>query len=244
MLGRASVAAGAWQVQVDVSDLENLTATFTDANGNTSPFAVFGRAPQPSGAPGDTDGDGVSDVLETLAGTDLNDPASAPVQQGALSVDKAAIVLSVTQPTKDSITATLRLSLPTGFTPDSSTVGVVFGDDSEKVTLDAKGKGLAGGVGVKFTVSSAGSGALIQYTLKNKNIGAALAPYGLTDKTTSKTGESATIPVAVVLIKNGSEYLYVGQAVVTYVATLGKSGKAIRSVRSAAAQAKALNARM
>ena len=53
ILGRSAVTNGAWSIPAaDVSDLTlNITATYTDPNGNTSPFAVFGPPTQAPAAP-------------------------------------------------------------------------------------------------------------------------------------------------------------------------------------------------
>jgi hypothetical protein len=191
----------------------SLTITITDIGGGAS-------------ASVDSDGDGVSDALEVLAGTDPNNPSDAPVKQAALIVDKTFIALGFLKTGKDSIKATLRLSLPTGFTTPSATVGVVFGDDSGKVTLDAKGKCPAGNVAAKVTTSKTGPGALFTYSLKNKDLRAALLPYGLKDATFARPGGSATIPVAVSLAKGTDKYIYVGEVKVLYLATQGRNGKA------------------
>lgn len=52
IIGRANIASGKWQVEGDLLPDDNVTATVTDPDGNTSPFALFGRVPDStSGTP-------------------------------------------------------------------------------------------------------------------------------------------------------------------------------------------------
>jgi hypothetical protein len=212
--------AGTYVVTIYASNsvgTANASLTITVAEGSGATASI------------DSDGDGVSDALEAAAGTNPNNPADAPVKQGVLIVDKTSIALGFLKTGKDSIKATLRLSLPAGFTTPNAVVGVIFGDDSEKMTLDAKGKCPIGNAAVKIATSKTGPGAVITYSLKHKDLRALLAPYGLTDATFAKPGVSATVPVAVSLVKDANKYVYVGEVKVTYVATQGKTGKASKA---------------
>jgi len=237
LAGRCPVVNGTWQIEVDVSDVENLTATLTDGNGNTSPFAFFGRAPglppPPDDTPGDADGDGVSDILEALAGTDPDDASDVPVQAGAVVVDKLSVGLSFVSATRDSIKATLRLVLPDGYTNSGAVVSVMFADYSERLTgLDAKGNSPKGDATVKVigapTTPGPTTGGLLQFSAKGRDFEAGLASAGLTNRTTAgKTGETLPLPVAVTLATaDGRKYVYIGSVNVVYKAVQGKCGKA------------------
>ncbi|MCY3021217.1 MAG: hypothetical protein NTW87_19560, partial [Planctomycetota bacterium] len=231
LAGRCPVVDGAWQIEVDVSDLENITATLTDDSGNTSPFAVFGRAP----GEGDTDNDGISDALEALAGTDPNNASDVPVKEGAVVVDKFNAALSFTA-AKDSIKATLRLILPAGYVNTGSSVAVQFADYTECfTTLDAKGKspkGLAT-LSIKGASTTPGpvTGGLLSFSVKGKDLKTGLASAGLSDRTTTgKKGETLPLPVALAIgMADGTKHVYIGSVNVLYKAVQGKSGKAAKA---------------
>lgn len=221
LVGRAGVSGGAWEIEVDVSDVENITATLTDANGSTSPFAVFGRAPQDIS---DTDADGVSNTLEDLAGTSKTDASDTPVEQGAVVADKLDIKLNFTALGRDALKATMRLSLPDGYTNEETEAAVMVGGASKHFTLDEKGRGKKGSAALKVTASAVGSGGLLQYSVRNGDLRTGLAAYGLTDKTTA--GETVTVPLAVAVKLLDKSYVYVGTVNVLYKAVQGKKGAA------------------
>jgi len=231
---RSTVSAGTWTTEVDVSDVLNITATLTDDNGNTSAFSVFGRSPgDDSGV--DTDGDGISDALETLAGTDPNSATSLPTSGGALIVDKAQISLNFAKADKDSLKSTIRLVLPTGYINTGAVVAVQFADSSESVTLTDKGSGPKGLVTLKLTGGSttaapANTGAKITYSITKKTLLSALQSAGLDNETTDKVGETLTIPVGIAITSGTTKTVYTGTVTVIYKATTGKTGKAKQSL--------------
>ncbi|MCY3018454.1 MAG: tandem-95 repeat protein [Planctomycetota bacterium] len=225
LAGRCSVVGGVWQIEVDVSDVENITATLTDADGNTSPFAVFGPVPAaPSGTPDDSDGDGVSDALEILAGTDPGNTTDCPLKEGAVVVDKISAGLRFTSATKDNIKATLRLILPAGYVNTGSAVAVQCADYIERfTTLDAKGKspkGLAT-LSIKGALTTPGpvTGGLLTFSVKGKDLKTGLASAGLSDRTTTgKKGETLPLPVAVAIgMADGSKHVYADGVRVTHL---------------------------
>lgn len=236
LLGRAVVAGGAWSADIDISDLDNITATLTDSVGNTSPFAVFGRVPPTNGGGGgsggspalDTDNDGVSDELETLAGTNPQAAGDAPLAQAtAIGVDKLQIALNFAKPGSDSVKGTYRVALPAGFAAAGARVAVQVGGWNQNVTLDAKGKAPRGGAKITLRVGRDGSGALIQFSAKS-DLQTLFTPLGLDNTTTATTGKSVTVPAALALASGGTNYVFLGEAVTLYKAKQGKIGKAAK----------------
>ncbi|HEY3322998.1 MAG TPA: tandem-95 repeat protein [Planctomycetota bacterium] len=235
LVGRGPVSGGKWEVTADVSETDNITATFTDDSDNTSEFGVMGRAPAASGGSGstvDTDGDGVPDALEVLAGTDPNNASDAPAVQGAVVVDKIGVSLSFTTGNKDALSATMRLILPEGYINLGATVAVQFADYTEKFTsFDAKGTGTASGATLKFAGAStvAGPAAIgtLSFAAKSKTLLTSLASAGFVSTTTTTT---LTVPVGVSLTTgDGKKYVYAGKVKVLYKAAQGKSGKAAKA---------------
>ncbi|MGD0092945.1 MAG: kelch repeat-containing protein [Planctomycetota bacterium] len=226
-LSRAAVNNGIWQLEVDVSDAENLTATFTDANGNTSPFAVYGPANGGGSQTAvDSDADGVPDYIEALAGTDPNNASDVPTHQGVLTADKFALTLGFAKTGHDTIKATFDLSLPTGMSPANSVIGVAIGGfSSDRLTLNNKAKSPNGDVTIAVAPGKTSSTALVTFSLKNKDLRAALATNGLANKTTAKSGEVDTVPIVLGLTTaDGKHYYYDGSMKVLYKATQGKTG--------------------
>lgn len=234
LVGRAAVSGGQWSADIDVSDLENITATLTDGTGNTSPFAVFGRVPPAGGSGGgspalDTDKDGVSDDLETLAGTNPQAGGDAPQAQAtAIGVDKLQIGLNFAKPGSDSVKGTYRVALPTGFAAAGARVAVQIGGWNQNVTLDTKGKAPRGGAKIALKVGRDGSGALIQFSAAKTNVQTIFVPLGLDNATTDAAGKSVTLAAAVALSSGGTNYVYIGEAVTLYKAKQGKTGKAAK----------------
>ena len=214
-LGRIDTAAGPWEMTVVASEVLNVSATLTDALGNTSRFGVFGLTED------DTDDDGVSDEIEALAGTDDADPLETPANPGTLTITKMSVKLTFTGGGKDSIKITVSPSLPTGFTPDGPTLGIAIGGHTEQFTLDAKGKASTENSKASFKTSTM-NGPVVKYGIKRASLQAAIESLGLEEKTTTDDGETWVIPVVVTL---GSS-MWVGTTTVVYKATTGKTGKA------------------
>ncbi|HEY2775618.1 MAG TPA: hypothetical protein VGK20_16375 [Candidatus Binatia bacterium] len=212
ILGRKVVTAGAWTADLDVSDILDLSATLTDALGDTSRFGVFGLTAD------DTDGDGVSDVIEGLAGTDPADPLATPDFAGAITPSKTFIKLNFAIPDNDSIKLKTNVIVPPGFSPDGSTLGVYVAGYAEKFTLDSNGKSSSATSSVALK-SSASKGLLVTFVIKGAALQATLATSGLTDKTTA-TGERWVLPIA---ITTGSSVSFATVSV-QYKAKKGKTG--------------------
>jgi len=234
LIGRAGVVGGRFDVEVDSTISQKLTATLTDSNGNTSAFHAITVPPGSGGGTTvdttDTDGDGASDVLETLAGTDPNNSSDKPLDGGVLVVDKPAISANFSATGKDSLKAVLNLVLPAGFVNANTGVNIQFGGISKNFVLDLKGKSpkgtatvsLKGGSLLASTAPKAGA-----FTLAMKgDLRAGLVASGFTDKTTAKDGDVVTVPVALGLIVGANKYVFAGQVLMVYKATQGKSGKA------------------
>jgi hypothetical protein len=208
------VTTGAWATDVDVDVVRNVSATLTDALGNTSRFGVFGLTNT------DSDDDGVSDTIEGLTDTDPDDSGDTPALDQVLSVSKLQIKLNFAVPSKDSIKATLDVTLPSGFTAAGATVGVYVAGHSEKFTLDADGKASTEHSSIALK-TSARTGPYLKYGIKLSSLQAAVASSGLTDKTTVE-GESWVLPVAVTM----GDSVAFSTHPVEYKAKTGKTGKA------------------
>lgn len=231
-LGRGSVVGGRFDIEVDSTISQKLTATLTDANGNTSAFKAI-TVTEPGGVnTADTDGDGASDALETLAGTDVNNASDKPLDGGILVVDKAAAGVNFTTTGKDSLKATILLILPAGFFNENAGINIQFGSVTQNFKLDSKGKSPKAAAAVSLKGGSvlpgpAKAGA-ISLSMKG-DLRAALAASGLTDKTTAKTGEAVTVPVLAGVVFGTSKYVFAGQVSLLYKATQGKGGKAAKA---------------
>ncbi len=233
ILGRSTVTLGRWTAQVDFDELQNLTATLTDNDGNTSPFAFFASPAvpaDPSGGlspkPGDSDGDGVSDALEKLAGTNPNDKADFPSVGGGVAVAKLSIALNFAKPGNDTLTATLGIIPPAGFETDGSTISILIGGMNRSFTLDEKGASPKGSETLKARESAAGI--TLTLALKKTDLQAQLATTGLTNRTAAN--EAVALPVGAAIVTPTGKSVYINDKVsVTYKATQGKSGKASKA---------------
>ena len=210
----------------------NITATLTDDEGNTSRFALFGPPPTNGNGPkpGDSDGDGISDTLEDLAGSNPTNPSDAPQIGGSLVTDKVQIALNFATQNKDSLSAKIRLILPTGYTNTGATWAIQVGGLIRQVSVDGKGSGPKGVTllkvsGLKSGTAAEGTVGTVTFTVKSSSLQADLASVGLTNKTTLQDAE-VEIPVAIAIGTGGTRYVFTGEATVLYKAKLGKSGKA------------------
>jgi hypothetical protein len=206
---------GAWAMDVDASVPLTATATLTDALGNTSRFGVFGLATDD-----DSDADGVSDVIEDLAGTDPDDLLDAPALAGPLNVTKMSIKLSFASSGKDSIKMSSSVVLPADFSPEGTPVGVYVAGHSESLVLDADGKASTDNSSVSLKTSIS-SGPTLSYRVARASLQAAVDAAGL-GGTTTIGEEQWVLPVVVTL----GDSVSFGAVSVQYKATQGKSGKA------------------
>jgi hypothetical protein len=231
-LGRATASGGLWSATVDAPPGENITATFTDASGNTSSFAVYGLTPSL-----DSDGDGVPDALEEAAGTDPNNPSDAPQMGSSIAVDLFSLKLDFAKSASDSLKTSLRVALPEGYLNDGAEITLSIGGwQSEAVTLDAKGASPKGAAAVKLTgapksaVSNGLTLAKLGLNIKNGDLQAGLAEYDFTARDTGRKGESLTVPISVVIRSQGVVMVYSSNCAVTYKAT-EKMGAAKKTAR-------------
>ena len=309
--GRTPCVNGQFQTDVQVNPSENITATLTDTNGNTSPFSVFGPAPtvgapvitssltslamigtpfslqltasgtQPvtfgasqlpagltlsgdtiTGTPTaggtfmihitatnsagtdsktlilivntsftlDSDGDGVPDWLEVLAGTDPNNPLSFPATQDPLSVDKISFKLGAgTAP--DSLSAQMRVTLPAGLVATGTMVSVQVGNVIRPgFMLDGKGHASKGTTSVMVRPATKGSSTMvIVFTIKNDKLKTDLALDGFTDVSTGFKGSKLSLPVGVAVTSKGTPYVSSNTVNILYKAKKGKGGNGART---------------
>jgi hypothetical protein len=216
-IGRGPAALGVFDIEADAFDGQNVTATLTDANGNTSAFRVFG--------PGvDTDNDGITDLEEDLAGTNKNNNSELPVVAGTVTVDKAAAAVNFAKTGGDSVKLTLSVNLPTDYNASTSTIGVQFAGVAERLQLVGKGASAKGAATVKVK-GTAGSVGVITFSVK-KDLRAGLSQGGLVNATTTSL---LSVPVAVTVDAGTSKSLYRGSVNILYKGSAGKSGKGAKA---------------
>jgi len=232
VLGRVSAPGGRITADVGADLAQNFTATFTDSNGNTSAFAFFG-GPTTGGSGGggtgsamtDSDQDGISDAIEALAGTSSSDAAQKPVAlSGSLKSSSTAINLNFATSGKDALKIILKAAMPEGANLAGTPVGILVGDTGTKFTLDAKGGAVNGSAKLRVQTRNGVTSFLL--TVRNGNLKDGLSSSGLTNQTTSKTGDPKTIPIGLTVSVAGTVYYSAAMQTVTYKATQGKTGKA------------------
>jgi hypothetical protein len=171
----------------------------------------------------DSDGDGVPDFLESLAGTDPSQASSVPLQ-APLSVDKAQFKLVPTG-AGDFVSLTLRLTLPTGFTSVGGTANVQVGNIF-KTGLKFPIKAAKSTTALIVKASKTSGAVVATFNIRGEDLKAGLAGFGFTDQTTDATGTTLTVPVAIALTANSTTYVAGAQIHVVYKAKKGKGGSA------------------
>lgn len=174
----------------------------------------------------DSDGDGVPDFLETLAGTDPNDATSAPVNS-PLSVDKAQIKVVPTG-SGDFIAVTLRFTLPSGTPALGGTATVQIGNViKSNLTFGGPTKAPRSSTTLVVKTSTKGSSSVVvTFGVRGENLKAGLTTFGLTDITTPATGTSVTLPMAVALKTTTATYVAGSVVKLNYKSKKGKGGTA------------------
>jgi hypothetical protein len=230
ILGRTTTAGGKWTASVNLPTGEHLTATFTDANGNTSPFSVFSGINDPTPKL-DTDGDGVPDAEELLAGTDPNNSSDAPIMSESIDCGQFSLKLDFKKKI-GCIKASLGLVLPKEFQTNGATVALSCGAYSTGLlTLDTKGASPKAATSLKLSASKQGklSTSKLTLTLKDATLIAALDTLGFTNASTTKKGETVSLPMTLVLHSGTSITVYTLSVDVNYTATINVSGSGKKS---------------
>ena len=223
----AYATAGTYSAQVTVS--ENSGLSVNSALQITIIAPVIGTGL-------DSDGDGFSDVFESGAGSDPNDPASTPLGNGlgpvaaqppeTLVLIKPKISLKFTKPLNDSIKFGGRVHIPAGYHPLNQKVVVDVGGVFKAFTLNAKGKGNAGSDTFKIRIKATKSVVLDQsatfsVTLAKGSFAADLLDENLTGAADVVNGKRTV--VFTVLFNNT---VYMISQELTYNAKKGTSGSA------------------
>lgn len=215
LVGRTTVTSGRWDVDAKVDTALNITATFTDMNGNTSPFAVF----SPSNAnPGlanlPTDLQSALSALTPDPTTTLFGglPAAAP---STLTLNLVAIKLNLASPGSDTIQIAATMPTPSGFTFAGQVMAVYVGGVAKLVTLDSKGSA-SGAVALKFSKPKGGTA---KFSAKF-----AKGAYAATLATAGLGTASGTVALKVYVVFN--KIAYAATPNVSYSVKAGKSGTA------------------
>ena len=214
------VKNGSWQVAAATYDQsQNVTATVTDAQGNTSEFTVFSgpSAPaDPALSLGDADGDGFPDAFEIAYGTNPLDPSSNPTGTAVAAVQslaaestsfKAKFTGSTLSLVALTVSGTVQLSA--GFKPSGSAVAVFASGAFGKYLLTPKGSGGTGATtfklsGVKFGKDgTAASTATAKFMAKFTTSGTQAQTFATLTKLANTSTTTLTVPVTVILLING-----------------------------------------
>ena len=212
----------------------NVAATVTNLDGETAigNVAVIVKGGTGIiGTPGDTDGDGVPDGLETLYGTDPNDPNSSPLPPGIvalpLTVTKLQIKLNFAKPNLDSIQMTGTLPIPAGFTPLGLKVGLDVGGVPQLFVLDAKGRFKTKTANFMLRFKSKKGKPVIAQTGKYsiRLIKGAFAPK-FVDENLTGAATVKKVPRNVTVTMVFANALYATTRTLSYTAVLNKTGTA------------------
>jgi len=142
-------APSVYTVTATVSDGE-LTTVLTKevlVLAAANPFSDIDNDGVPNSEDGDDDGDGISDEMELLAGSDPFDKASTPLTGNALavtpiplSIEKLSIQLNFAKANLDTIRISGVLPIPASFVPSEKTIVLNIGGVVKSFTLNAKGQ--------------------------------------------------------------------------------------------------------
>jgi len=154
----AFAAAGSYVVAVTVNDSKGGSANGSVTVVVTAPDNGGGNGGGGGGggsAPGDSDGDGVSDVDEIAAGTDPNDPNSGPMKPLLVTSLQGSAKFGITG--KDAVRVSGVVSgLPAQFNPNGVAVILNTGGATDVFTLNAKGmaKSATGSFSIKLKLTT------------------------------------------------------------------------------------------
>jgi hypothetical protein len=213
LIGRSSVSASQWNLTADVDTTQNITATFTDLNGNTSAFAVY------SPSSGATLGSLPSDLSAALSAL-TPDPATtlfggdaSSAALSALTLNQLVIKTNLTKSGQDTIQLTASLPVASGFSFSGQAMAIDVGGVAKLVTFNSKGTA-SGAVSAKFAKAKNGTA---KFTAKFSK-----GAYASTLSAAGLGSASATVALNVYIVFNKTAYG--ASPNVSYEVKTGKSG--------------------
>jgi hypothetical protein len=138
--GRTPCTGGSFQTDIQVKMGENITATLTDANGNTSPFSVFGPAPS-FGAPSINSPLSALAMVNTAFSMTLTAGGTQPITFGASGLPPGLVLSDNTISGVPTISGTymVHITATNSAGTDSQTLILVVNSD---FTIDGDGDGV------------------------------------------------------------------------------------------------------
>ena len=223
--GDGTTADGSSQIHTFVSaGTFNVTCTVSDNLGGSASGNVFVNVVGPVIGFGlDSDGDGLSNDVETAVGVDTVLPA--PIM--ALNVSKASIMLNFAKLGKDVVSLSGTLAVPDAFMPAGQRIVIDVGGVAKGLALGSNGSASLNGDSFKLTLKrkhkAVQANPAARFTAKFKN-GDFAGTLAATSNLTNDTLKRAPRPVVISAILNGVALQKVQP--LSYTATKGKSGTA------------------
>jgi hypothetical protein len=219
----AYTAAGIYTVTLNVTD----NAGAVSAAATTSIAISFGGGAEPTSS--DSDGDGFSDELEALLGSNASSAADTPFGPAPLknivsfTLVKASIGLDFGKPLSDAIAFSGKIPAPASTQIIDKTIAIDVGDNLFKFTLTKTGSAKSGNATVKFKLPKLKPGqtqadSQISFSAKKGDFQTKLADEGLL-----QSAATATAPVVINVLLDNAFYQAVPNFHFTVKKTKGKA---------------------